>query len=195
MSKYNVKLEDLKNLNIRLDIGNLLKLINAETICEIGVRDGVHLKHLMVPCVKQAFAVDIWKDTGLISENDERVSQDIIDSQLKLVLDMASNDSRIKIIKDFSVSAAQSFSDEYFDFVYIDADHTEDAVSKDILAWWTKVRKGGILAGHDYSPAIVTYPDNIVLKFGVIEAVNKFVKNNNLNLHVDTEQSWFIIKV
>ncbi len=34
--------------------------------------------------------------------------------------------------------------------VYIDGDHSYEAVRDDIKAWLPKVRKGGILAGHDY---------------------------------------------
>lgn len=42
--------------------------------------------------------------------------------------------------------------DETPDFVFIDANHTYDDVRADILAWLPKVKPGGILAGHDYSP-------------------------------------------
>ena len=43
------------------------------------------------------------------------------------------------------------FEDEYFDFVFIDADHKYESVKQDIEDWYPKVRKGGILAGHDYA--------------------------------------------
>jgi predicted O-methyltransferase YrrM len=34
--------------------------------------------------------------------------------------------------------------------VYIDGDHAYESVKQDIAAWLPKIRKGGILAGHDY---------------------------------------------
>ncbi len=40
--------------------------------------------------------------------------------------------------------------DESLDFVYIDADHRFDYVMEDLIAWGRKVRKGGIISGHDY---------------------------------------------
>ena len=43
------------------------------------------------------------------------------------------------------------FEDEYFDFVFIDADHKYESVKQDIDDWYPKVRVGGILAGHDYA--------------------------------------------
>lgn len=35
------------------------------------------------------------------------------------------------------------------DFVYLDGDHTTQGVMCDMLAWWPKLRPGGVLAGHD----------------------------------------------
>ena len=59
--------------------------------------------------------------------------------------------------------AAGLFKDESLDAVFIDADHSYEAVKMDIENWMPKVRKGGILAGHDYNSA---WP-------GVIKAVNE----------------------
>ena len=52
------------------------------------------------------------------------------------------------IISD-SAQAANRYADGSLDFVFIDADHTADAVSRDLAAWWPKVRPGGFLGGHD----------------------------------------------
>jgi len=40
---------------------------------------------------------------------------------------------------------------EQFDMVFIDADHTYSSVRNDIFLWLPKVKKGGIIAGHDFS--------------------------------------------
>lgn len=58
--------------------------------------------------------------------------------------------SSVRIHRMASTDAAELFMDETFDFVYIDADHTYDAVKADLSAWWPKVRPGGVLAGDDY---------------------------------------------
>jgi len=49
-----------------------------------------------------------------------------------------------------SVTAARLFADESVDFVFIDADHSSEAVRADITAWWPKIKAGGTLAGHDW---------------------------------------------
>eukprot|EP00758_Cryptobia_borreli_P017336 Tbor_TRINITY_DN6182_c4_g1::TRINITY_DN6182_c4_g1_i11::g.22020::m.22020 len=38
----------------------------------------------------------------------------------------------------------------YFDYIYVDARHDYKGVLDDISQWWPKLKKGGIMAGHDY---------------------------------------------
>ena len=49
-----------------------------------------------------------------------------------------------------SAVAAQAIEDASLDLVYIDAWHHYDDVIRDIQAWRSKIRAGGVLAGHDY---------------------------------------------
>ena len=56
----------------------------------------------------------------------------------------------VKIIKKYSVEAAQDIADESLDFVYIDAAHDYENVLKDLEAWTPKVRIGGIVSGDDF---------------------------------------------
>jgi predicted O-methyltransferase YrrM len=56
----------------------------------------------------------------------------------------------VNFIRMESAKAAALYEDESLDFVFIDACHETEAVKADILAWWPKVKIGGILAGHDY---------------------------------------------
>lgn len=65
-------------------------------------------------------------------------------------------------IFDYSYNVAQVIPDESLDFCYIDGDHSYEGVRKDIELFYPKVRKGGVLCGHDF---------NI---FGVAKAVCEF---------------------
>lgn len=53
-------------------------------------------------------------------------------------------------IKKESEKLFNEYEDNYFDMVYIDADHSYDSVKKDISNWFYKVKNGGIICGHDY---------------------------------------------
>jgi predicted O-methyltransferase YrrM len=90
------------------------------------------------------------------------------------------------ILYKLSMEAVLDFDDESLDFVYIDANHRPDFVREDIREWTKKVKKGGIVSGHDYHGDVA----------GVVD---EYVRNNNLELFV-TEQksdkalSWWFIK-
>ena len=57
---------------------------------------------------------------------------------------------RIEWIEGFSEQVANQVPDMSLDFVYIDGEHTYDFVMIDIILWHRKVKKGGIVSGHDY---------------------------------------------
>jgi len=76
------------------------------------------------------------------------------------------------------------FEKGYFDWVYIDADHSYDSVVEDLKHWYPQVKKGGFLCGDDYGWSHK-------LTAGPKPAVDEFVKSHNLKLEVDEQQ--FII--
>lgn len=49
-----------------------------------------------------------------------------------------------------SVHAASQFHDASVDVVFIDGAHDYESVKADIAAWLPKVKKGGMISGHDY---------------------------------------------
>lgn len=68
-----------------------------------------------------------------------------------------------------SSSIIQEFPDRYFDFIYIDADHSYQGVKRDIQAARSKINEQGFLLFNDYtywSPAEC-------VRYGVIQAVNE----------------------
>tara|TARA_R110002126_G_scaffold62983_7_gene161770 strand:- start:49 stop:627 length:579 start_codon:yes stop_codon:yes gene_type:complete len=97
-----------------------------------------------------------------------------------------------KLIRLQGTEAAEQCADQSLDFVYIDGDHSYDFVHKDINAWYPKLKSGGILAGHDYTPG---NPQKGVT-YGVIPAVNEFANQHNYVVETTDEQyaTWYIIK-
>jgi len=67
--------------------------------------------------------------------------------------------------------------DDTFDIVYIDADHSYYSVLKDLEKSRKKVKPGGIISGHDYSPRTQ----------GVINAVNEFVNYYKIPIQLTTD--------
>lgn len=77
-------------------------------------------------------------------------------------------------IRMTSLEASMLYEDESLDFVFIDASHKYEDVLDDIKAWYPKVKKGGIFAGHDYP----SWP-------GVVQAVDEFFNSIQATLHFD----------
>jgi len=48
------------------------------------------------------------------------------------------------------MDAVKVFDDESLDFIFIDGNHSFEFVTNDIAEWGKKVKKGGIISGHDY---------------------------------------------
>lgn len=57
---------------------------------------------------------------------------------------------RCTIRRGLSKDVAPTIPDGSLDFVYIDGNHVYAAVMEDLTLWAPKVRRGGIVAGHDY---------------------------------------------
>jgi hypothetical protein len=96
-----------------------------------------------------------------------------------------------KIMKAWSVDAVKEFADESLDFVFIDGNHDFEHVVEDVAKWSRKVRKGGLVSGHDF------------LKkrhkgYGVREAIPAWCECNNIKplfaLTKDSYPSWFYVK-
>ena len=68
-----------------------------------------------------------------------------------------------------SARILKKFADQYFDFIYIDADHSYKAVKKDIQIAKRKIRQDGFLVFNDY-----TYWSPVeCIPYGVMHAVNE----------------------
>lgn len=63
---------------------------------------------------------------------------------------MAKPYPNIHFIRKTSMEAVKDFEDGSIDFVYIDGHHGFKYVAEDIWEWSKKVRKGGVVSGHDY---------------------------------------------
>jgi glycosyltransferase involved in cell wall biosynthesis len=177
----NSKLNKLKTVEFRDDISSIYKDLNIKKVCEVGVRDGENLLKMYSESLDELVAVDIWTETGILSENDLKYSQTQLDNQYDKVIEISKKtNNKIKVIRNFSHKASESFEDEYFDFIYLDADHTYEAVKLDLNSWWPKLKVGGIMGLHDYVD--IKHGD---VEFGVVKAVDEFIKKIEINdLHI-----------
>jgi hypothetical protein len=112
---------------------------------EIGVKHGIFSQHLLSDwkCEK-LYLVDPWEkqDDGVYDEthHDHENDLSVCINNLKRYV------GKYEIIKDYSYNTYSRFPDEYFDFIYIDGNHSYDAVKDDLIKWYPKLKKGGLIA-------------------------------------------------
>jgi hypothetical protein len=71
----------------------------------------------------------------------------------------------IHIIRSDSISFLQSCDDNYFDAIYVDADHSEEAVYNDMVNSLRVIKSGGYLMGHDYHHQIKVAVDRFCVDY------------------------------
>jgi len=76
----------------------------------------------------------------------------------------------INPVRSSSLNSVNLYENRSLDFVFIDASHEYDDVKKDILSWYPKIKKGGIIAGHDFT----TFE-------GVKQAVHELIIDKGMN--------------
>lgn len=129
--------------------------------------------------------VDRWKASEKYDDI-ANVSQEEHDDNFHITRERFSADPSVNIIKLDSLAAASLFEDGHFSFIYLDGDHSYEGCKADIAAWWPKLKKGGVMAGHDFLDGYVKE----VGQFGVKSAVEEFAAANNLHFGLTKEESW-----
>lgn len=99
--------------------------------------------------------IDPWEGPhkGLQSKGDiEQFSWDKIKKDFENNVEMFydRNWCDVNVIRGWSQNAHTLIEDESLDFIYIDGDHTYMGVKEDIQNYLPKLKKGGLMAGHDY---------------------------------------------
>lgn len=89
-----------------------------------------------------------------------------------------------RFIRSDSVAAAYGLGDATLDLVFIDADHSEEGVRRDVTAWLPKVRPGGWIGGHDYRNAEPRFDFS-----GVDRAVDKAFGDR---VETDANFTWWV---
>jgi len=186
---FKIRTEDMvppsvgKNKPTRDDLADAFGKLDFKYGAEIGVRKG----HFSIKLLKamgngKLILVDPWR---AYEKKSDKVVEGFYQSMLRRLSEFENN---IIIKRMTSMDAVKDVEDESLDFVYIDGMHDFDNVAMDLINWSPKVKKGGVVSGHDYCNG----PN-----FGVIDAVNSYTRCHNIKTwYITTEviASWFFVK-
>jgi len=178
----------------RTDLATLFKELGFTEGAEIGVDNGFYSEALckLNPELK-LHCIDPWKVYSKYADiTDEKVFDKRFEHTKALLKPYNCN-----IIRKSSTGALKDFVPSSLDFVYIDGNHTYDYVMEDLIGWSKIVKKGGIIAGHDYKGRRKGSTPLGRMELGVGKAVDDFIEKNDIDklfLTVKNHDStWFFI--
>lgn len=160
----------------RTELPELFKELGFKVGAEIGVSFGQNLEHYCKAGFKM-YGIDQWEDYR--DEHYRQISwlarrgvpTKTFDDVYKMAVEKLSPYPNCTLIKKMSMDALDDIPDRSLDFVYIDGNHMYGYVAMDLMQWIKKVRKGGVIAGHDYHNVKGSRANR-----GVKHAVDGFVK-------------------
>lgn len=94
----------------------------------------------------------------------------------------------VKIHRGLSTDLWRTFPEAYFDFVYIDGDHSYEAVRADLFASYSRVKQGGLICGDDYSLGGWW-------KDGVVKGMHEFLASHAVHIELVLGNQFVIRKI
>lgn len=143
------------------------------TVVEIGTDKGYNaLTILRNLDIKRMYLIDPYLERGLQGSGK---AFRIAERRLRKFKE------KIIFVKKKSEDAVRDIPDG-IDFLYIDGYHAKKQVAMELNLYYPKMKKGGIIAGHDF---VGTHID-------LTEAVVEFARKNNLKLQGGSYDFWMV---
>lgn len=153
----------LQNGKLLASREQLLSLLPQNgVVAELGVDHGDFSKKILdINQPSKLHLVDIWQS----QRYPEKLFHEVSNKFRSEI-----NVGKVAIKRGLSTEVANQFPDEYFDWIYIDTVHDYKITKSELELYRSKMKKGGIIAGHDFIVGEIDVP----WKYGVIEAVYEF---------------------
>jgi hypothetical protein len=152
-------------------VPKLIRNRNYKKGIEIGVFAGGHAAAILRTDIELLIGVDpykIYKEGGMPSSI---CNQDDFDCLYSVVLERLGNKRYVhfKLTSDDAFILIKKIWGD-FDFIFIDGKHTYDQIKRDLDNYSSLIRKGGVIACHDYNHPF--YPKLTI-------AIDEFAREHN----------------
>lgn len=131
-------------------------------IAELGCAEGYFSRDMCEWGAKKLYMVDLWDhiphQSGDGAESVEWHRKNYIEAMERV------RGFPVEVLRGYTWRMAEYVPDNSLDLLYVDACHMYECVKRDLQAWYPKVKKGGVIAGHDVNNT----------DYGVSQAVTEF---------------------
>lgn len=183
----------------RYDWPYLWRRMDFKKVAEVGVFKGRFAQNAcrVMPDLWDYVLVDAWrhlpnyKDPHNLNDHDFELAYQ---GAMGFTVDSPEGKGKARALRGTSAEVGPQIRDNYFDVVYIDADHTLHGVLSDLIIWYPKVKSGGLICGNEYRD---THVDKKKMKdrqndpIGVMAAVKAFATSINATVFKKTPSLGF----
>ncbi len=171
MPKLVIEKKNIQSGSILSNRKHLLEVLPKNGIvAELGVDNGYFTEQIIkITNPKKLYLIDTWSSKRYAQNKFELVKKKF-SKEIK--------NKRIEILRSNSIDAAKLFQNNYFDWIYIDTDHSYTTTIQELNAYESKIKTNGFICGHDYVMGNWSKSN----KYGVIESVNEFLIKKNWKL-------------
>lgn len=192
--KAKLETKHVRNCKLVSDKFDILQNMPKNSVCaEVGVAHGKFTEQILsIMSPKKIHLVDLWGKRNYSERHYNGSAFHTVSTKFKKEIES----KEVEINRGFSHDELIKFNDDYFDWVYIDTDHSYSTTVKELEAVRTKMKSNGIISGHDY----VQGEWNSGIRYGVVEAVNEFCLKYNfefiyLSMETHMHHSFAIRKI
>ena len=151
---------------------------------EIGVYEGKNAKSILDNLnIRKLFLVDPYKsytDKDCMKLENHHTQKELKDAFNKAFARLSRYKDKVEFKRNNSDEAINSIPND-LDFVYIDGAHDYESIKKDLKLYYPKLKKGGVLSGHDIQLRDVW---RAVFAFAIKHKLTPIIEIND----------WFMIK-
>lgn len=189
---FHVDISQKSRINLPIsrhkEFPQFLKAIGVQKFVEIGTYRGQYASTLM----KEMPDLDLYAvDKFLTYRNYKDFHKQDLEVDALQEATERSSEYGFKIIKEWSSDASKLFDDESLDAIFIDDNHDFLFLAEGLKNWVPKVKKGGIVSGHDLF-------DNRHVNYGVRELIPAYCEAYDIYpwfvCKKDKCPTWFYIK-
>jgi hypothetical protein len=155
-------------------------------VAEIGVQRGDYADEILRRArPRRLYLIDCWQhQCGTYALDKSNVSAEEHEAFYRRVLGRFGSEirsGRVTVIRGFSHEVLPTLTVGSFDWVYLDGDHSLEAVRRDLRDCARIVRRRGFICGHDYCR-------DERAGFGVAQAVEEFCRDCGWELIMLTDR-------